>query len=32
MEVEVAAIEADEDDRREMFDVAAMMENLRPSR
>ncbi len=26
---EVAALEADEDDRREMLDVAAMMENMR---
>ncbi len=26
---EVAALEADEDDRREMLDVAALMENMR---
>jgi Arc/MetJ-type ribon-helix-helix transcriptional regulator len=29
---EVAALEADEADRREMRDVAALMENLRASR
>lgn len=29
---EVAALEADEDDRREMLDVAAVMESLRAPR
>lgn len=29
---EVAELEADEDDRREMLEVAAMMESLRASR